>query len=471
MMASTVAHSSAALAGARSAVANRRTVSARSTRVATTARRVRVVTTAMARETDPKKRIVITGMGLVSVFGNDYEKFYDKLLAGTSGVAEIDRFDITEFPTKFAAQIRDFDNEGIVDKKNARRMDNCLQYALVSGNKAMVDAGLDEEALAKLDHTKIGVLAGSGMGGLTVFQDGVKALVEKGPKKITPFFIPYAITNMGGALLAIEHGFMGPNYSISTACATANYAFHAAANHIRKGEADIMIAGGVEAPIIPVGLGGFVACRALSQNNANAAGASRPWDKGRDGFVMGEGAGLLVMETLEHALGRGARIHAEYLGGAITCDAHHMTDPRPDGSGVGLCIEKAVEEAGISVRDINYINAHATSTLVGDVAEVNAVKKAFKGDLTGVKMNGTKSMVGHCLGAAAGVEAIATIMACKTGWLHPTINQEDAIDEVADIDTCPNVKVQHKVTAAISNSFGFGGHNSCCIFAPYEEGK
>lgn len=490
------------------------------------------MTTAMARETDPKKRIVITGMGLVSVFGNDYEKFYDKLLAGTSGVAQIDRFDIEEFPTKFAGQIRDFDNEGIVDKKNARRMDNCLQYALVSGNKAMIDAGLgedwtdlsasaheenarrfflflplacvmhffpfllpwllsffssrdvvlvlshalktlraDEEALAKFDKTKIGVLAGTGMGGLTVFQDGVKALVEKGPKKITPFFIPYAITNMGGALLAIQHGFMGPNYSISTACATANYAFHAAANHIKKGEADIMIAGGVEAPIIPVGLGGFVACRALSQNNDDPAGASRPWDKGRDGFVMGEGAGLLVMETLEHALARGARIHAEYLGGAITCDAHHMTDPRPDGSGVGLCIEKAVEEAGISVRDINYINAHATSTLVGDVAEVNAVKKAFKGDLTGVKMNGTKSMVGHCLGAAAGVEAIATIMACKTGWLHPTINQSDPIDEIADIDTCPNVKVQHKVTAAISNSFGFGGHNSCCIFAPYEEGK
>ena len=257
----------------------------------------------------------------------------------------------------------------------------------------------------------LGVLAGSGMGGLTVFQDGVKALVEKGPKKITPFFIPYAITNMGGALLAIEKGFMGPNYSISTACATANYAFNSAANHIRKGDADIIVAGGVEAPIIPVGLGGFVACRALSSNNENFASASKPWDKNRDGFVMGEGAGLLVMESLESALKRGARIHAEYLGGAITCDAYGMTDPLPDGSGVGLCIEKAVAEAGIDIKEINYINAHATSTMVGDVAEVNAVKKAFKGDLTGVKMNGTKSMVGHCLGAAAGVEAVATIMA------------------------------------------------------------
>jgi 3-oxoacyl-[acyl-carrier-protein] synthase II len=408
----------------------------------------------MARETDPKKRIVITGMGLVSCFGNDYEKFYDKLLDGVSGVKMITRFDTETFPTKFAAQIENFDNEGIVDKKNARRMDDCLQYALVSGNKALVDAGLTDDVLEGMDKTKIGVLAGSGMGGLTVFQDGVKALVEKGPKKITPFFIPYAITNMGGALLAIEKGFMGPNYSISTACATANYAFNSA--------------GGVEAPIIPVGLGGFVACRALSSNNENFASASKPWDKNRDGFVMGEGAGLLVMESLESALKRGARIHAEYLGGAITCDAYGMTDPLPDGSGVGLCIEKAVAEAGIDIKEINYINAHATSTMVGDVAEVNAVKKAFKGDLTGVKMNGTKSMVGHCLGAAAGVEAVATIMAIKTGYVHPTINNEDPIDEVADIDIVANVKAEHKITAAISNSFGFGGHNSCCIFAPYE---
>jgi 3-oxoacyl-[acyl-carrier-protein] synthase II len=461
---------SPAVLGARHAVAPRR-VAPRAQRVTARAARVSTVVRAMARETDPKKRIVITGMGLCSVFGNDYDVFYDKLLAGTSGVAEIDRFDIGEFPTKFAAQIRDFDNEGFVDKKNARRMDDCLQYALVSGNKALLDAGLDEEALAKEDLTKIGVLAGSGMGGLTVFQDGVKALVEKGPKKITPFFIPYAITNMGGALLAIEKGFMGPNYSISTACATANYAFHSAANHIRKGEADVMIAGGVEAPIIPVGLGGFVACRALSTNNDDPAGASRPWDKSRDGFVMGEGAGLLVLESLDHALKRGARIHAEYLGGAITCDAHHMTDPRPDGSGVGLCITKAVEDAGIDISEINYINAHATSTLVGDVAEVNAVKKAFGGveNLAGVKMNGTKSMVGHCLGAAAGVEAVATIMAIKTGWLHPTLNNAEPIDEVAGIDICANEKVEHKVTAAISNSFGFGGHNSCCIFAPYVE--
>uniref|UniRef100_A0A7S0PJ42 3-oxoacyl-[acyl-carrier-protein] synthase n=1 Tax=Ostreococcus mediterraneus TaxID=1486918 RepID=A0A7S0PJ42_9CHLO len=422
---------------------------------------------AMARETDPKKRIVVTGMGLCSVFGNDYNKFYDKLLAGTSGVAPIDRFDTSDFPTKFAAQIRNFDSEGYIDKKNDRRLDDCLRYALVSGNKALEDAGLDAAHCEQLDKQRVGVLVGSGMGGLTVFQDGVKALVEKGPKKITPFFIPYAITNMGGAMLAIEKGFMGPNYSISTACATANYAFHAAANHIRNGDADIMIAGGSEAPIIPVGLGGFVACRALSQNNDDPQGASRPWDKSRDGFVMGEGAGVLVMESLESAQKRGARIHAEYLGGAITCDAHHMTDPRADGLGVSTCIELSIKDAGITVNDINYINAHATSTLVGDVAEVNAVRKVFK-DVANIKMNATKSMIGHCLGAAGGMEAVACIMAIKTGMVHPTLNQNDLEPIVEGIDTCANEKKAHKVTAAISNSFGFGGHNSCVIFAPFE---
>ncbi len=430
--------------------------------------KTRVAVISMARETDPKKRVVITGMGLCSVFGNNYDNYYAKLLAGESGVAPIDRFDTSDFPTKFAAQIRDFDSEGYIDKKNDRRLDDCLRYALVSGNKALEDAGLDSAAIETLDKQRVGVLVGSGMGGLTVFQDGVKALVQKGPKKITPFFIPYAITNMGGAMLAIEKGFMGPNYSISTACATANYAFHAAANHIRNGAAEMMIAGGSEAPIIPVGLGGFVACRALSQNNGDPEGASRPWDKSRDGFVMGEGAGVLVMESLESAKKRGARIHAEYLGGAITCDAHHMTDPRADGLGVSSCIELAINDAGITVSDINYINAHATSTLVGDVAEVNAVRKVFK-NVENVKMNATKSMIGHCLGAAGGMEAIACIMAIKTGMLHPTLNQHDLEPIVEGIDTCANQKKEHQVTAAISNSFGFGGHNSCVIFAPFEE--
>jgi len=424
--------------------------------------------TAPSRETDPKKRVVITGMGLCSVFGNDVDVFYDKLLAGTSGIDLITRFDASKFPTKFAGQIKDFSVDGEIDGKNARRLDDCLKYGLVAGKKALRMAGLEGEGLEGVDKTRVGVLVGSGMGGLTVFQDGVQALVEKGYRKISPFFIPYAITNMGGALLGIECGFMGPNYSISTACATSNYAFYAAANHIRRGEADIMVAGGIEAPIIPVGLGGFVACRALSTRNDDPQTASRPWDKDREGFVMGEGGGVLVMESLEYAQKRGANIIAEYLGGAINCDAYHMTDPHPSGLGVSTCIKLAMSDAGVSPEEVNYINAHATSTIVGDLAEVNAVKKCFaKADH--MKMNGTKSMIGHCLGAAGGLEAIATIKAITTGYVHPTINQINPEPEVTDfVDTVPNVKQQHEVEVAISNSFGFGGHNSAVVFAPYK---
>lgn len=434
------------------------------------ARRGSVAVRAAAAQRDPKKRVVITGIGCCTVFGNDPDEFYNRLLAGESGISNIDRFDASEFPTRFGGQIKNFDDEGLIDKKNARRYDDCLKYTMVSGKKALAMAGLakgKDDAFEKLDKTRCGILVGSGMGGLTVFQDGVANLVEKGYKKISPFFIPYAITNMGGALLAIDTGFMGPNYSISTACATANYAYVSAANHIRAGEADLMVVGGSEAPIIPVGLGGFVACRALSTRNDEPQKASRPWDVDRDGFVMGEGAGVFVFESLEHAQARGAKIYAEYLGGAVTCDAHHMTDPRADGLGVSTCIELALKDAGIEREQINYINAHATSTLVGDVAEVKAIKKVFT-DTSNLKMNATKSLIGHCLGAAAGIEAVAVVKAIETGWLHPTLNQHNLVDEVAGIDTVPNEKKQLDVTAACSNSFGFGGHNSAVIFAPFK---
>ncbi|KAJ7529085.1 hypothetical protein O6H91_15G033500 [Diphasiastrum complanatum] len=423
------------------------------------------IANAPKRERDPKKRIVITGMGLVSVFGNNVDIYYEKLLEGQSGIGPIDRFDASKFPTRFAGQIHNFSSEGYIDGKNDRRLDDCLRYCLVSGKKALENADLGGDKLCKIDRERVGVIIGSGMGGLTVFSDGVQALIEKGCKKITPFFIPYAITNMGSALLAIDLGLMGPNYSISTACATSNYCFYAAANHIRRGEADVMVVGGTEAPIIPVGVGGFVACRALSQRNDDPQTASRPWDRAREGFVMGEGAGVLVMESLEHAMKRGAPIIAEYLGGAVTCDAYHMTDPRSDGLGVSTCIEKSLQDAGVSKEEVNYINAHATSTVVGDLAEVNAVKKVFK-DTSEIKMNATKSMIGHCLGSAGGLEAIATIKAITTGWLHPTINQFDP-EPAVTFDTVPNVKKQHEVHVGISNSFGFGGHNSVVVFAPF----
>lgn len=417
------------------------------------------------RETDPKKRVVITGMGLVSCFGNDIDVFYDKLLEGQSGVGYIDRFDASNYSTKFAGQIKDFSGKGYIDGKNDRRLDDCLRYCLVGGKRALEHAELGGEKLDKVNKQRVGVLVGSGMGGLSVFSDGVKSLVEKGYKRITPFFIPYSITNMASALLAIELGLMGPNYSISTACATANYCFYAAANHIRRGDADIMVAGGTEAAIVPAGLGGFIACRALSSRNDSPETASRPWDKDREGFVMGEGAGVLVMESLEHAMKRGAPIIAEYLGGGVTCDAHHMTDPRADGLGVSSCIEQSLKDARVSPEEVNYINCHATSTLAGDLAEVNALKKVFK-ESADIKINGTKSMIGHCLGAAGGIEAIATIKAITTGWIHPTINQFNPEPSVT-FDTVPNVKKQHEVNVGISNSFGFGGHNSVVVFAPY----
>uniref|UniRef100_A0A9R1VVR3 3-oxoacyl-[acyl-carrier-protein] synthase I, chloroplastic n=1 Tax=Lactuca sativa TaxID=4236 RepID=A0A9R1VVR3_LACSA len=438
-----------------------------------TPRRATIVMSASApkRETDPKKRVVITGMGLVSVFGNDVDTYYEKLLAGESGIGLIDRFDASKFPTRFGGQIRGFTSDGYIDGKNDRRLDDCLRYCIVAGKKALEHADLGGDKLSKIDKERAGVLVGTGMGGLTVFSDGVKALIEKGPRKITPFFIPYAITNMGSALLAIDIGFMGPNYSISTACATSNYCFYAAANHIRRGEADMMIAGGTEAAIIPIGLGGFVACRALSQRNDDPQTASRPWDKDRDGFVMGEGAGVLVMESLEHAMKRGAPILAEYLGGAVNCDAYHMTDPRSDGLGVSSCIKSCLEDAGVSAEEVNYINAHATSTLVGDLAEVNAVKKVFK-STDGIKMNSTKSMIGHCLGAAGGLEAIASIKAIQTSWLHPTINQFVRFnfnpEPAVEFDTVANIKQQHEVNVAISNSFGFGGHNSVVAFSAFK---
>ncbi|CAN1329448.1 3-oxoacyl-[acyl-carrier-protein] synthase I, chloroplastic [Linum perenne] len=430
------------------------------------------VSVAPKRETDPKKRVVITGMGLVSVFGNDVDAYYEKLLAGESGVTLIDRFDASKFPTRFAGQIRGFNAQGYIDGKNDRRLDDCLRYSIVAGKKALEDADLGGDKLSKIDLQKAGVLVGTGMGGLTVFSDNVQTLIEKGHRKVSPFFIPYSITNMGSALLAIELGFMGPNYSISTACATSNYCFYAAANHIRRGEADLMIAGGSEAAVIPIGLGGFVACRALSQRNDDPKTASRPWDKDRDGFVMGEGAGVLVMymlqimESLEHAMKRGAPIIAEYLGGAINCDAYHMTDPRADGLGVSTCIVRSLEDAGVSPEEVNYINAHATSTLAGDLAEINAIKKVFK-NTSEIKINATKSMIGHCLGASGGLEAIATVKAINTGWLHPSINQFNPEPSV-EFNTVANEKQQHEVNVAISNSFGFGGHNSVVAFSGFK---
>ena len=411
-----------------------------------------------------KKRVVITGMGLVSCFGNDLDLFYQSLLAGKSGVSPIAAFPCGEFPTRFAAWIRDFDAEELIEKKQARRIDRSIAYTLVAGKKALAHAGFVQGALDKLEKSRAGVLIGSGMGGMTVYNDGVLTLKERGHRRLTPFFVPYILTNIGSAMLAMECGFMGPNYSISTACATSNYCIINAARHIQSGEADLMLCGGAEAPILPIGLAGFCAIKALSERNENPEEASRPWDRNRDGFVLGEGCGVLVLESLEHATRRGAAILAEYKGGGTSCDASHITEPREDGKGIALCVERALEDAGLSASDLNFVSAHATSTPAGDMAEVRALKRVLPSP-SRVKMNATKSMIGHSLGAAGALEAIATALAIKTGKIHGTINLQDPEPDL-EFDV-PSVSESYRVEAALSNSFGFGGHNASLILSRF----
>ncbi|MBN1915101.1 MAG: beta-ketoacyl-ACP synthase II [Parachlamydiales bacterium] len=415
-----------------------------------------------------KKRIVITGMGLVSCFGSDIDVFYKKLLSGESGIVPIEEFPCDDYSTRFAGIIRGFDVGNYMLPKQARRVDPFLRYAMVAGKRAL------EHAQFSLDHITLnkqraGIIIGSGMGGMHVYYDGVQTLIEKGYKRLTPFFVPYIITNMAGALLGIDVGFEGPNYSISTACATANFSIIAAAEEIRMGHADLMLCGGVEAAILPIGMAGFMSAKTLSTRNDAPKKASRPWDKDRDGFVMGEGSGVLVLETLEHAQKRNATIYAEYLGGYKNCDAYHMTNPQEDGHVVARCIEKALEDAQCSKETVNYINAHATSTVAGDLCELKAIREVFKDqNRENITLNATKSMIGHCLGAAGGIEAIATIQAINTHKIHPTINLENPDPLLEGFDV-PTIQKEKKIEVALSSAFGFGGHNSVIVLAPYQE--
>ncbi|KAE9604651.1 putative beta-ketoacyl-[acyl-carrier-protein] synthase II [Lupinus albus] len=413
-----------------------------------------------------ERRVVVTGLGVVTSLGHDPDVFYSNLLDGVSGISEIDTFDCSEFPTRIAGEIKSFSTDGWVAPKFSRRMDKFMLYLLTAGKKALANGGITQDVMDELNKQKCGVLIGSAMGGMQVFNDSIEAL-RISYKKVNPFCVPFTTTNMGSAILAMDLGWMGPNYSISTACATSNFCILNAANHIIRGEADMMLCGGSDATIIPIGLGGFVACRALSQRNSDPTKASRPWDINRDGFVMGEGAGVLVLEELEHAKKRGATIYAEFLGGSFTSDAHHVTEPHPDGAGVILCIEKALAQSGVSREDVNYINAHATSTPTGDLKEYQALIHCF-GQNPGLRVNSTKSMIGHLLGAAGGVEAVATVQAIRTGWVHPNINLENP-DEGVDASMLVGPKKERlDIKAALSNSFGFGGHNSSIIFAPYK---
>lgn len=413
-----------------------------------------------------QRRVVVTGMGVMSPIGHEPDSFYNNLLEGVSGISEIESFDCSHFPTRIAGEIKSFSTDGWIAPKLSKRMDKFMLYMLTAGKKALADGGITEDVTDELDKSRCGVLIGSAMGGIKVFNDAIEAL-RVSYRKMNPFCVPFATTNMGSAMLAMDLGWMGPNYSISTACATSNFCILNASNHIIRGEADMMLCGGSDAAIIPIGLGGFVACRALSQRNNDPTKASRPWDTNRDGFVMGEGAGVLLLEELEHAKKRGAKIYAEFLGGSFTCDAYHMTEPHPDGAGVILCIESALARSGVSREDVNYINAHATSTLAGDFREYQALVRCF-GQNPELKVNSTKSMIGHLLGAAGAVEAIATIQAIRTGWVHPNINLESP-EEGVDTDLLVGSKKERlDIKVALSNSFGFGGHNSSIIFAPYK---
>ncbi|KAJ8532092.1 hypothetical protein K7X08_012015 [Anisodus acutangulus] len=369
-----------------------------------------------------ERRVVVTGMGVTTPIGHDPHEFYENLLQGVSGISEIEAFDCSQYPTRIAGEIKSFSTDGWIVPKLSKRMDKFMLYMLTAGKKALSDGGISEDMMNELDKRRCGVLIGSAMGGMKVFHDAIEAL-RISYRKMNPFCVPFATTNMGSAMLAMDLGWMGPNYSISTACATSNFCILNAANHIIRGEADLMLCGGSDAAIIPIGLGGFVACRALSQQNTDPARASRPWDSNRDGFVMGEGAGVLLLEELEHAKQRGATIYAEFLGGSFTCDAYHMTEPHPKGTGVILCVEKALAQSGVSKEDVNYINAHATSTPAGDLKEYQALVHCF-GQNPELRVNSTKSMIGHLLGAAGAVEAVATIQAIRTGWVHPNINLE-----------------------------------------------
>ncbi len=412
-----------------------------------------------------KKRVVVTGLGIVSCLGNDVDAFYDSLLAGISGVRTITSFPCEDYATRFAGWIPEFNSEPYLDKKQARRVDPFIAYAIVAAKKAIAMSHWDKDSLPADPH-RCGVIIGSGMGGLQTLDEGIDKLIS-GSKKLSPFFIPYIISNMASALLAMDYGLMGPNYSISTACATANYCMEAAYQHLLSGRADMIVCGGTEAAVNRVGLAGFVANRALSERNDAPEKASRPWDRDRDGFVIGEGAGVLVLETLDNALSRGAPIFAEVLGAYTNCDAFHITAPREDGEGVAACILGALESAGIAKERVNYINAHGTSTPLGDLSEVLALKKVFGSHVKNLRMNSTKSLIGHCLGAAGGVEAIATIQAIQTGKLHPTINLENPIPEIEDFDVVANKAQAWDIDVAMSNSFGFGGHNSTILFSRY----
>ena len=406
-----------------------------------------------------KRRVVVTGLGIISPIGNTVDAAWSSLMAGKSGIVRISRFDASVFSSQIAGEVKGFDVSAYLSAKEARRMDVFIHYGLAAGIDAFKDSGIE---VNDANRERIGVNIGSGIGGLPMIEETHKTYLAEGPRKISPFFIPSSIINMIAGHLSIHFGLQGPNLAMVTACTTGTHAIGESARMIERGEADVMIAGGAESTVCPLAIGGFGAARALSTRNDDPAGASRPWDKGRDGFVLGEGAGVMVLEEYEHAKARGARIYCEIIGYGKGADAYHMTAPTEDGSGAARCMQAALKDAAINPDEVDYINAHGTSTQLGDLAETRAIKTTFGDHAHKLMVSSTKSMTGHLLGAAGGVEAVFTALALARNAIPPTINLHEP-DPDCDLDYVPNTARDARIEIALTNSFGFGGTNGTLI--------
>ena len=407
-----------------------------------------------------RRRVVVSGLGMVSPLGNDVASSWAAVLAARSGIGLIEHMDLSAYSTRFGGSVRGFDVEQYMTAKEARKLDLFIQYGMAAGFQAMRDAGLE---ITDANRERIGVAMGSGIGGLSNIENNCKSLQEQGPRRISPFFVPGSIINMISGFLSIHLGLQGPNYAVATACTTGTHCIGMAARNIAYGEADVMIAGGAEMATCGLGMGGFAAARALSTRNDDPVRASRPWDKDRDGFVLSDGAGALVLEELEHARARGATIYAELVGFGMSGDAYHMTSPPEDGAGAARCMRNALRDAGLQPEDVQYINAHGTSTTAGDLAEAAAIKAVFAEHAYRLAVSSTKSMTGHLLGAAGAVEAIFSVLALRDQIAPPTINLEQP-DEGCDLDFVPHQARHMSIDAVLSNSFGFGGTNGSLLF-------
>ncbi|MCU0435050.1 MAG: beta-ketoacyl-ACP synthase II [Bacteroidia bacterium] len=412
------------------------------------------------------KRVVVTGLGAVTPLGNSVQEYWTNLLAGVSGAAPITRFDASKFKTQFACEVKNFNVEDYFDRKEARKLDAFSHYGIAAADQAVRDAGVNAETI---DRTRVGVIWGSGIGGLETFQDECFAFAKgDGTPRFNPFFIPKMIADICAGHISMRYGFHGPNFTTVSACASSTNALIDAFNYIRLGKANVIIAGGSESAVNEAGVGGFNACQAMSTRNDDPASASRPYDKERDGFVLGEGGGALVLEELNHALARGAKIYCEVVGGGLSADAYHITAPHPEGLGAALVMRNALEDAELQPTDIDYINTHGTSTPLGDVAELKAIQKVFGEQAYAMNISATKSMTGHLLGAAGAVEAIATVLAVQNDIVPPTINHTTPDPEIdARLNLTFGKAQQRVVRAAISNTFGFGGHNAAAVFKKY----